>query len=59
MNRVIEYALCYLNSNWDDWIEDDLGISYEKYVNLLKKFQKENIHAILKRNLIDIDVPKL
>lgn len=43
MNRVIDYALCYLNSNWDDWVEEDLGISHENFVKLIKKFQDENI----------------
>lgn len=43
-NRAIDYALCYLNSNWDDWVEEDLGISHEKFVKLIEKFQKENIH---------------
>lgn len=41
MNKVIEYALCYLNSNWDEWIEEDLGMSQEHFISLLKKFQKE------------------
>lgn len=41
LNRVIDYALCYLNSNWDDWIEDDLGISHENFVKLIKNFQDE------------------
>jgi|LakMenE18May11ns_1017448.scaffolds.fasta_scaffold9951862_5 hypothetical protein len=40
MNRVIDYALCYLNSNWDEFVEDDLGISNEQFENLIKKFQK-------------------
>lgn len=52
MNRVIDYALCYLNSNWDDWVEEDLGISNEVFVKLIEKFQKENIS-------IDKSVPKL
>lgn len=43
INRVIDYALCYLNSNWDDWVEDDLGITHEKFVKLIERFQKENI----------------
>lgn len=51
-NRVIDYALCYLNSNWDDWIEDDLGISHENFVKLIKNFQDENIS-------IDKSIPKL
>lgn len=41
-NRVIDYALCYLNSNWDEWIEEDLGISHENFVKIIEKFQKEN-----------------
>ena len=52
LNRVIDYALCYLNSNWDDWIEEDLGISNENFVKLIKKFQDENIP-------IDKTTPKL
>jgi hypothetical protein len=52
MNRVIDYALCYLNSNWDEWIEEDLGISHENFVKLIEKFQKENI-------FIDKSVPIL
>ena len=40
MNRVIDYALCHLNSNWDDWIEDDLGISNEQFQKLIEFFQK-------------------
>lgn len=43
LNRVIDYALCHLNSNWDDWIEEDLGISNENFVKLIKKFQDDNI----------------
>lgn len=41
-NRVIDYALCYLNCNWDDFIEDDLGISNENFQKIIEKFQKEN-----------------
>lgn len=52
INRVIDYALCYLNSNWDDWVEEDLGISNENFVKLIEKFQKENIP-------IDKSIPKL
>lgn len=52
VNRVIDYALCYLNSNWDDWVEEDLGISHENFVQLIEKFQKENIP-------IDKSIPKL
>jgi beta-lactamase class D len=52
LNRVIDYALCHLNSNWDDWIEEDLGISNENFVKLIKKFQDENIP-------IDKAIPKL
>ena len=52
MSRVIDYALCYLNSNWDDWVEEDLGISHENFVKLLKRFQDENIP-------IDKSIPKL
>jgi hypothetical protein len=43
LNRVIDYALCYLNSNWDDNIEHDMGISHENFVKLIKRFQEENI----------------
>lgn len=52
INRVIDYALCYLNSNWDDWVEEDLGISNENFVKLIEKFQEENIS-------IDKSIPKL
>lgn len=52
INRVIDYALNYLNSNWDDWIEDDLGISHENFQKLVKRFQNENIS-------IDKSIPKL
>ena len=40
MNKVIEYALNYLKVNWDEWIEDDLGMSQEHFEMLLRKFQK-------------------
>ena len=40
MNRVIDYALCYLNSNWDEFVEDDLGISNNSLKILLKSFKK-------------------
>jgi hypothetical protein len=40
LNRVIDYALCYVNSNWDEFIADDLGISNEQFEILIKRFQK-------------------
>lgn len=40
MNQVIDYALCYLNANWDEYIEEDLGMSQDHFIALLKKFQK-------------------
>jgi len=40
MNRVIDYALCYVNSNWDEWIEEDLGLSNEQFQKLIQQFQK-------------------
>jgi hypothetical protein len=40
MDRVIDYALCYLNSNWDDWIEEDLGLTNEQFQKIITKFQK-------------------
>jgi hypothetical protein len=43
INRIIDYALCHLNSNWDDWIEEDLGISNQTFTKLIKRFQEENI----------------
>lgn len=52
LNRVIDYALCYLNSHWDELLEEDLGISHENFVKLIKKFQDENIS-------IDKTIPKL
>lgn len=52
LNRVIDYALCYLNSNWDDWVEEDLGISHENFQKIIKRFQDENIS-------IDKSIPKL
>ena len=55
MNRVIEYALCYLNSNWDDWVEEDLGISNENFVKLLKRFQDENIPIDLSNKNMVVD----
>jgi len=42
LNRIIDYALCYVNCNWDDHIEDDLGISYENFQKYIERFQKEN-----------------
>ena len=40
MNKVIEYALNYLKVNWDEFIEDDLGMGKEHFEMLLRKFQK-------------------
>ena len=40
MNRAIDYALCYVASNWDEWVEEDLGISYEQYQKIIERFQK-------------------
>jgi len=40
MNRVIDYALCYLNSNWDDSVEEDLGLSNEQFQKIIEQFQK-------------------
>jgi hypothetical protein len=40
MNRVIDYALCSLASNWDEWVEEDLGITYEQYQKIIEQFQK-------------------
>jgi len=40
MNCVIDYALCYVASNWDEWVEEDLGITYEQYQKIIEKFQK-------------------
>lgn len=40
--RLIEYALCYLNSNWDEFTEDDLGITQEKLIQIIHKFQQLN-----------------
>lgn len=42
LNRIIDYALCYLAANWDDNNEDDLGISYENFQKYIERFQKEN-----------------
>jgi len=39
-NRVIDYALCYVASNWDEWVEEDLGITYEQYQKIIQQFQK-------------------
>ena len=43
IDRIFDYALCYLNANWDEWIEEDLGISHENFIKLIERFQKENI----------------
>lgn len=40
MNRVIDYSLCYLNSNWDDWVEEELGLSNDQFQKLIEQFQK-------------------
>lgn len=40
IDRLIDYALCYLNANWDENIEDDLGISYEVFEKLLQQHKK-------------------
>lgn len=40
LNRAIDYALCYVASNWDEWVEEDLGITYEQYQKIIEKFQK-------------------
>jgi len=48
--RIIQYALCFLNANWDDSCEDDLtGITESdisrisiKFVDLYEKAKKES-----------------
>lgn len=40
MNRAIDYALCYVASNWDEGVEEDLGITYEQYKKIVEQFQK-------------------
>jgi len=40
MNRVIDYSLCYLNSNWDEGVEEDLGLSNEQFQKIIEQFQK-------------------
>jgi hypothetical protein len=40
-DRVIDYALCFLLANWAEDIEDDLGISYDKLVNIIDRWQRE------------------
>lgn len=39
-DRVIDYALCYLNSNWDDWVQEDLGITNEQLQQIIERYQK-------------------
>lgn len=41
IDRIIDYSLCYLMANWDDHIEDDLGISYENFIKMIQNWQKE------------------
>ena len=43
IDRILDYALCYLNANWDDFIEDDLGITQEKFNQFIQKFQNEKL----------------
>jgi len=40
-DRVIDYALCFLLANWDDNIEDDLGISYDNFAKIIDRWQRE------------------
>jgi hypothetical protein len=40
-DRVIDYALCFLLANWDDNVEDDLGITYDNFAKIIDKWQKE------------------
>ena len=36
-NKIIDYALCFLNANWAEDIEDDLGITNEKLIEIINK----------------------
>ena len=40
VNRAIDYALCYVASNWDEWVEEDLGITYKQFQKIIEQFQK-------------------
>lgn len=39
LNFVIDYALCYLHAAWDDYIQEDLDMEYEEFIELINKFQ--------------------
>ena len=47
--RVIQYALCFLNANWEEDNQDDLNMTQdqisklaEKYVKIYNDAKKEN-----------------
>lgn len=41
-NRIIDYALRFLDANWGEDIEDDLGITNEKLIEIINRI-KSNI----------------
>lgn len=37
--RILEYALCFLNANWDDYTEEDLlDVEQEEVQRLAEKY---------------------
>jgi len=39
LNFVIDYALCYLHAAWDEFVQEDLDMEYEDFIELINKFQ--------------------
>lgn len=39
--RIIDYALCFLNANWDENIEESLDYSYEEFDTFIRNFQSK------------------
>jgi hypothetical protein len=39
--RIIDYALCFLNANWDENIEESLEYPYEEFETFVRNFQSK------------------
>lgn len=40
--RILDYALCFLNANWDETAEEDLNITEEQFQTFILKWQEKN-----------------
>jgi hypothetical protein len=39
--RIIDYALCFLNANWDDDVREGLDYPYEEFEAFVRNFQSK------------------